>query len=182
MKRVKGIARYADNKERVVVWCSGTNGWDDCRDNVQFRRVKIGEGIKVSMADHEEAVEVIEALHDVLDNASRNVKRIDVAGVSKGGAVAAIVAILLKMDGYNIRYEGFAPKRFGNHAAMKYLDNYVSSFITAYPFDVVPFLPFWWARYGIIAWSHLKKTPWRAHIDSVKDAARWRYLAAREDQ
>lgn len=179
MKRVAGIARYIDKKERVIIWCSGTNGWGDCRDNLRFRRISIGDGMKVSLADYEEAVAVIQAMRSILDNIRAEYKRIDIAGISKGGAVAAIVSILLKKEGLNVRFEGFAPKRFGNRAAMKFLDNRVTSFITACPFDMVPFLPFWWARVRNISWSRIRKTPWRAHMDSTKEAAKWRHVSSR---
>ena len=171
-----GIARYKIKNDRLYLWCSGTETREEWRWNFDVRTEKTAFG-RVNRRDYAQAFAVIDALNQALPGWSEY--PVYTAGYSRGGAIAVIVALMVKdrwvrsapdaSFGTGVRFDPgvrlFAPKRAGIR-----LPRFAALHSRG---DLVPFLPFWYTGYDLLKFGRIT-WPWKAHLDALKTAAKWR--------
>ena len=133
------------------------------------RTIRLSDGSRANKVDWEQAQQVATELYAALDLWRFN--RVTVAGLSRGGAIAVLVAWILSPVIVERYAKAFAGKRVGNR---KLMDG-VHHSNTWYRGDIVPWLPFRYASYR--GWMVVGdwKWPWDAHMDAAHTAARWRH-------
>lgn len=119
-------------------------GSNDLRDWVyNFRTMRtIGNNERVNRMDRKEALEVLRGIRGKLQGDMVCY----VAGHSRGGAIAQIVARELARKGYEVRLETFGSKRTGNRRFVNELIWLTGWRAWRNRYDIVPFLPPWYAR------------------------------------
>lgn len=153
-----GIARYQVKNDCLYIWCSGTGTRNEWSWNFDIRTEK-AFGARVNRRDYAQAFSVVDALNDALPGWSEY--PVYTAGYSRGGAIAAVVALMIKARDVRL----FAPKRAGIR-----LPRFVAMHSRG---DLVPFLPPWYTKYDLLKAGRLT-WPWKAHLDMLKTAAYWR--------
>ena len=179
-----GIARYLVRDDTLYVWCDGTRNTQEWRWNFMTRKLVVGEmGARINWADWEQSLDVWCAMSRALDGVER-FKTVRIGGYSRGYAIALGLAWLFATVTFakNITVIGWAGKRVGNRAFHEQLDAWgVVHVNLSLRYDIVPCLPPWYAR-GFQNWERTRYWPVKAHVESGKDAALWRYAVATTEE
>jgi hypothetical protein len=163
-RKIAGIAKVLDTPDTLYVFCTGSIGRGDWIRNMRTRRVDYG-GHRVNEADFSEAVAVLLEIEGKIGT-----REIVIGGFSRGGAVAAILHLLLAEEyGTGAQLKLWAPKRSGLPVIGR-----------AHRGDMVPYLPPWYPRIDLLTEDEPITWPWAAHKKSAHDAARWRHEAENE--
>lgn len=190
MTRIRDtVGRYLVRGEVLYIFCGGTNTATDRRRNLRTRRVAALGG-RVNQADLEEAELIFRAVTLAVDLS--DIRLVAICGFSRGGAVAQLLWLLIGAHLPVVRaLELYAPKRtMCRQLPRKWGDLWEA---TAYRFDVVPFLPPWYAGIPIVWQTRPRLTdaprgrwwfewmlPWKAHEQSARDFARARHEAGKD--
>ena len=171
-----GIARYLETPDAVYIWCDGTRNLQEWRWNFQTVRQFIREHyrVRVNAKDYAQAKCVLDEL-DAEGLGFRSGRPIMISGYSRGGAIAQCLALMLDFPDRRAFAVGFASKRTGNRAFVQKVD--AENF--GFRGDVVPLLPPWYASIPT-QWAGPWMWPIKAHVESGRDAARWRHKLTKE--
>lgn len=132
----------------VTLWIEGSNDLRDWIFNFATGRTIWPGGVRVNKWDRYEALIVLRWLRRTYNSDVR----FRVGGVSRGGAIAQIVAFELDMEGRLDELQTFGTKRTGNKKFVDHLDPNLQPggdlWVVHWRnrMDVVPFLPPWYAR------------------------------------
>lgn len=172
MTRIPGTcARYVIRDRTLYVFCGGTSGREQMRENLRLRRVRF-RAFRVNAADLREA----ERVHDWLIGEWSRFDWVQAHGFSRGAAIAALVALMCA--GPDAELWLYAPKRAGCRKLVDHCRFRLQAFrVDALRCDIIPLLPPWYAGWRC-SWSRWV-WPWKAHEQSARDFARARHEAGR---
>lgn len=169
--------RICDRRHRVlrtgdtlIVWLGGTTGHSEWARNLRTRTVREYDR-RVKAELWAEAITVGDEIESMLGG----VQTVVVAGFSRGGGLAQVVALeaISKVLGVRVLVRLYAPKR-----ALSDVRGVPVIHCSAHRGDIVPYLPPWYARLGV-TWMGRFDWLWKAHDKSGHDAARWRHEVSR---
>ena len=165
--------RICNRRHRVLrrdrtlyVWLSGTTGHAEWARNLDVRTMLVyNRRVKTEL--WREALDVALEVTPMLDG----VKEILVAGFSRGGGLAPVVALELiaRQIDAAITVQLWAPKR-----ALSDVTGVPIAHCFAHRGDIVPYLPPWYGRLPV-EWFGRCDWFWKAHNKAGHDAAKWRH-------
>ena len=165
----QGMARYLIRGSHLYIFCDGTATLQQWRWNFTTLTRRLSDGSRANRKDYAQAVEVAAELYMELD--LWGFEQITIGGLSRGGAIAVLLAWYMARFNSQITVFAFAGKRVGNRKLMDQV-NHSNLWQRG---DVVPWLPFRYASYRGRMTVKPLTWPWKAHLWAAHQAAYWRH-------
>ena len=150
---IGNVQGFCGEKNNILYICfQGTDGWNDIKDDLTFKKIDIGNGIKI----HEGFYKQYKEIENFIMDKVKIYNSIIFSGHSLGSGIATICAYFIKQKFFNSKEVScvlFSSPKVGNK---KFVKSFVDLCITTkhykYKNDPVPMLPF-----SILGYRYLLK-------------------------